>query len=164
MTNRTYQVAALPWRIGDRGVEFLLVTTRTTKRWVIPKGWTMDGKADHEAAAIEAYEEAGVNGTMNATTVGTYSYVKILRNGTTRFLRVNVYALQVKDVLDDWPERAERDRQWVSKQQAVEMIGEAELLPVIVAFDESTHVAVAASNVNEGMIARIKKWWRKLLA
>ena len=131
---KSQQIAALPWRMGEQGVEILLVTTRTTKRWLIPKGWTMDGKADHEAAEIEAYEEAGVMGVANITSIGNYGYIKLSDSGKPRHLNVRVYALEVKRVLGEWPERSERERIWVSPQQALTMIGEPELLPVIAAF------------------------------
>jgi 8-oxo-dGTP pyrophosphatase MutT (NUDIX family) len=131
---KTQQVAALPWRQGENGVEILLVTTRTTKRWVLPKGWTMDGKADHDAAAIEAFEEAGVTGRVEANACGHYGYVKILNSGKARHVKVQVFALAVDAVQDNWPEQAERQRQWVRPLQALDVIGEPELLPVIAQF------------------------------
>jgi 8-oxo-dGTP pyrophosphatase MutT (NUDIX family) len=159
---RTQQVAALPWRQGVNGLEILLVTTRTTKRWVIPKGWTMAGKADHEAAAIEAYEEAGVKGHTLPTPVGSYGYLKVLRNGAARRVNVKVYALHVKDLLDAWPESHERQRQWVTKDQALTMIGEPELLPIVAAFDGGTQTAPTAHRGASGLLDRLKKWWCKL--
>jgi 8-oxo-dGTP pyrophosphatase MutT (NUDIX family) len=160
---RTHQVAALPWRRVDDGVEILLVTTRTTKRWVVPKGWTMDGKADHEAAAIEAYEEAGVKGTISPTPTGRYGYVKVLNEGRTRFLNVRVYALEVEEELDDWPERTERGRRWVSKQHALDLIGEPELLPLIVSFDGAPQSVETVSIENVGLLERFKTWWRSFV-
>lgn len=131
---KSQQVAALPWRKNKGELEILLVTTRTTKRWLIPKGWCMEAKADHDAAAIEAFEEAGVKGDVNSFPVGSYVYEKILRSGNTRSLTVQVYALEVREEFLDWPERHERKRKWVSVQQAIEMIGEPELKPVVLAF------------------------------
>ncbi len=148
---KSRQVAALPWRMGEGGLEIMLVTTRTTKRWVIPKGWTMNGKADHEAAAIEAFEEAGVRGVVKAWPVGSYSYVKILRSGKSRSLDVRVYALDVQEVLDEWPECTERQRQWVTPAQAQDLIGEMELLPVIAKFAKR----------RRGLWGRLKAWWLK---
>jgi 8-oxo-dGTP pyrophosphatase MutT (NUDIX family) len=164
MPKRTHQVAALPWRRGEGGLEFLLVTTRTTKRWLIPKGWTMDGKADHDAAAIEAYEEAGVKGLVSSMPAGQYGYVKMLRDGKTRYLNVRVYALQIEEVLEAWPEQAERERRWVSKREALEMIGEPELLPVIVAFDGKDIRVETVSPVHVGHFEDFKKWWRNMTA
>jgi 8-oxo-dGTP pyrophosphatase MutT (NUDIX family) len=128
---RTYQVAALPWRHGDTGVEILLVTTRTTRRWVIPKGWPMDGKADHEAAAQEAFEEAGVRGGVNPAGFGKYGYLKISDKGKARHVEVTVYLLEVDRDLADWPERQERERRWMGPQDAIELTGEGGLIPLL---------------------------------
>jgi 8-oxo-dGTP pyrophosphatase MutT (NUDIX family) len=149
---RTHQVAALPWRQGEDGLEILLVTTRTSKRWVIPKGWTMEDKADHEAAAIEAYEEAGAVGDAEAVSASNYRYRKILRNGKSRVVRVEVFTLQVNTMLDDWPERLERERQWLSPQQALQLIGEPGLVPVIVKF----------GGLKLGLLQRVKLWLRNI--
>jgi 8-oxo-dGTP pyrophosphatase MutT (NUDIX family) len=162
VVERTHQVAALPWRKGEQGVEILLVTTRTTKRWLIPKGWSMYGKADHEAAAIEAYEEAGVRGIADAMPVGRYGYLKLLKSGKPRHLNVQVFAIAVDDVLDDWPEKSERERQWVSPQQALALIGEVELLPVIAAFEEYIIGASEVRGRSTGVFETLKRWWRKL--
>jgi 8-oxo-dGTP pyrophosphatase MutT (NUDIX family) len=150
---KNQQVAALPWRRGEHGVEILLVTTRTTKRWLIPKGWIMDGKADHEAAAIEAFEEAGVLGVIESSPVGIYRYMKILRSGKARPVKVKVYCLAVQEVLQNWPECAERERRWLPLQQASKMIGEPELLPVVQKF--------AARNTS--VLGFLKTWWTRLL-
>lgn len=123
----------------------------------------MAGKADHEAAAIEAYEEAGVQGNAEPTPVGSYGYLKVARGGEARRVTVRVYALQVQDLLDTWPESHERQRQWVSKDQALAMIGEPELIAVVAAFDGSTQIAPITSPDSEGLIDRLKKWWRKLI-
>ena len=72
------QVAALPWRRGDTGIEILLVTSRETRRWVTPKGGRMAGKTDAEAAAQEALEEAGVEGVVPGVQLGTFRYLKVL--------------------------------------------------------------------------------------
>lgn len=161
---KSLQVAALPWRMGDHGVEILLVTTRTTKRWLIPKGWTMDGKADHEAAAIEAYEEAGVQGDIEPTPIGSYGYLKLLRSGKPRHVTVQVYAMRVQTQLDDWPECDQRQRQWFDKAQALAMIGEPELIPVVDAFEAITPKADRGSRADRGLLEDLKKWWRKLWA
>ena len=129
-----HQVAALPWRRGAEGVEILLVTTRTTKRWVIPKGWPMDGKADHEAAAIEAYEEAGVRGHISAAVCGQYGYLKMSEKGRAKQLMVTVYPLQVEMELAGWPERHERERRWMSCTEACELAGEPGLVPLLKSF------------------------------
>lgn len=164
MPRGNQQVAALPWRRGPLGIEILLVTTRTTKRWAIPKGWTMEGKADHEAAAIEAYEEAGVKGVAEIMPLGSYGYLKVLKSGKLRRLTVQVYVMTVEQVLEDWPERTQRQRQWVSFEKALDLLGEVELLPVISTFAERQGVVVRHRPKESGFIARLKKWWIKLIA
>jgi 8-oxo-dGTP pyrophosphatase MutT (NUDIX family) len=131
---RNTQVAALPWRRGEAGVEILMITTRTTKRWVIPKGWPMEGKADHDAAAVEAFEEAGVQGVVSSQSFAHYGYLKVSDKGNAKFITVTVYALRVEQELEDWPERLERERRWVTAAEAVAMSGEPELAPVLQQF------------------------------
>ena len=76
------QVAALPYRFDMRGdLEVLLITSRETRRWVLPKGWPMPGRKPHRAAEQEAYEEAGLKGRISKVALGTYEYVKRLENG-----------------------------------------------------------------------------------
>lgn len=147
--------------MGERGVEILLVTTRTTKRWLIPKGWTMDGMADYAAAEIEAFEEAGVRGEISPDHVGSYGYLKVLRSGKAKHVDVKVYALRVQTELDDWPERGERQRQWFDKAQALAMIGEPELLPIIAAFEGHTIGGSAGKRWGSGLFGKLERWWRK---
>src|SRR5580700_8279053 len=78
------QYAALPYRsTGSSGTEVMLLTSRQTKRWIIPKGWPMRGKTPHASAAREAFEEAGVIGQVAKRPIGSYSYVKGLEGGDT---------------------------------------------------------------------------------
>ena len=92
------QVAALPFRIKDGKIEVLLVTSRETKRWLIPKGWPMKGKKPHKAAAQEAEEEAGVKGEIKNKPLGSYDYWK-RRAAHFDLCRVNVYPLEVSKQL-----------------------------------------------------------------
>lgn len=129
------QYAALPWRrTGDGEVEILLITSRETRRWVIPKGWPIRGKKPGPSAAREAFEEAGVEGEVSAKPVGVFHYDKRLRSGRLQHIRAPVYALQVARELDAWPEKAERDREWVSPDEAAERVGEPELKALIRGF------------------------------
>jgi 8-oxo-dGTP pyrophosphatase MutT (NUDIX family) len=164
MPRGNQQVAALPWRHGPNGVEILLVTTRTTKRWAIPKGWIMDGRADHEAAEIEAYEEAGVQGVTEILPLGSYGYLKVLKSGKLRRVTAQVFAMEVDDILEDWPERTERQRQWVSPKKALALLHEVELLPVIADFAKRQGVDVTVEPTKTGLFAMLKKWLRQLLA
>ena len=127
------QYAALPWRKAQ-GVEILLITSRETRRWVIPKGWPMEGHAAAESAAQEAYEEAGVRGQMTAEAIGHYGYTKRMRGGTKKRFRVEVFAMEVTEVLDLWPEAHERTRQWLLPHEAATQVNEPELAALIRTF------------------------------
>jgi 8-oxo-dGTP pyrophosphatase MutT (NUDIX family) len=129
------QYAALPWRKGaDGAVEMLLITSRESRRWVIPKGWPMKDRAPQDAAAQEAYEEAGIVGKPGRTTVGVYHYDKRLRSGRLQHVRVMVYPLEVKEARDIWPEMAERDRLWSSPAEAATLVDEPELRALLAKF------------------------------
>ena len=132
-TAREQQYAALPWRRRN-GIEILLITSRETRRWVIPKGWPITGRSAAESAAQEAYEEAGVRGHMAAKSSGYYDYHKRLPGGARKLFRVDVFAMEVTEVLDLWPEAHERRRQWLSPQEAAEHVHEAELAALILKF------------------------------
>jgi 8-oxo-dGTP pyrophosphatase MutT (NUDIX family) len=127
------QVAALPVRIDKKGrVEVLVITSRDTGRWVIPKGWPMSGRKDHQAALIEAFEEAGVRGKVGKNPLGTYDYVKVMPPGEDDVdVRVTVYPMTVREVLKRWPERRERERDWVSPGDAAARVDEAELKDIL---------------------------------
>ena len=111
------QYAALPWRKAQR-FEILLITSRETRRWIIPKGWPMPGQSSAESAAQEAYEEAGIRGQMAEQAMGHYTYSKRQRGGARKRFRVEVFAMEVTEVLDLWPEAHERARQWLSPEEA----------------------------------------------
>lgn len=127
------QYAALPWRKAQ-GFEILLITSRETRRWVIPKGWPIPGKSASESAAQEAYEEAGIRGEMSAQAIGHYGYRKRLQGGTKKRFRVDVFAMEVTEVLDLWPEAHERARQWLSPAEAAIRVDEPELAVLIRTF------------------------------
>src|SRR5215210_9291872 len=125
------QIAALPYRIGDHGeIEVLLVTSRDTGRWVIPKGWPMKGKKPHKAAAQEAVEEAGVKGSVGAAPIGQYVYWK-RRTRDFVLCEVNVYPLRVSRQLKSWPEQGQRELRWFSPDEAARQIEEPDLAVLI---------------------------------
>jgi 8-oxo-dGTP pyrophosphatase MutT (NUDIX family) len=128
------QYAALPYRQGADGLEVLLVTSRETRRWVIPKGWPMKGRKPHAAAAREAFEEAGVVGQVTKAAVGAYPYMKRLKNGALIPCLVRVYPLQVTQERAAWPEMAERERCWLGVEAAAEAVSEPELAELIRSF------------------------------
>ena len=125
------QVAALPPRLAKNGaIEILLVTSRDTGRWIIPKGWTSKGLRDCEAAAREAKEEAGVKGKILREAIGTYRYIKReLGNGA--IIEVRVFLLKVSKRCKRWPEKRERQRAWFDLEAAVSKVSDPELSTLI---------------------------------
>jgi len=128
------QVAALPWRGEGADLQILLVSSRETKRWVIPKGWPMKGRTDPAAAAQEAYEEAGLDGVIAEQSVGDYEYLKRLRSGVARLVKVDVYPLRVTGEHATWPEKGQRTLQWMNPAEAALGVQEPELRDVIARF------------------------------
>jgi 8-oxo-dGTP pyrophosphatase MutT (NUDIX family) len=132
------QYAALPYREQKNGeIEVLLITSRTTRRWIIPKGWPMGKRLPHKVAAQEAFEEAGVEGRAAKRAIGFYHYEKLLSNGVSARCRVEVFALKLEKQKSAWPERKQRKRRWLSLEAAAELISDAELAPLIRAFAPS---------------------------
>jgi 8-oxo-dGTP pyrophosphatase MutT (NUDIX family) len=128
------QFAALPWRRTDLGVEVLLITSKETRRWVIPKGWGKKGESATVAAAREALEETGAGGGVAVAPLGHYRYQKLLKSGRPQRVRVSVYALEVIHELEDWPEKRLRDKLWVPIAEAAGLVDEPELQALIAAF------------------------------
>ncbi len=122
------QVAALCYRRKNGGKQVLLITSRDTGRWILPKGWPMDGMSASAAALQEAWEEAGVaEGQIAANEIGSYAYQKGLDTGGTTTCETKVFPVEVKKLKDDFPEAEERNRKWVSPEEAADMVDEAEL-------------------------------------
>jgi len=122
------QYAALPYRFGESGdLQILLVTTRESRRWVIPKGWPMKKRAPWRAAEREALEEAGVEGVIAKTHLGGYHYVKRGPNGEAWPCEVRVYPLEVRLERPSWREGDQRSRAWFTAEQAMELVEEPDL-------------------------------------
>ncbi|WP_306151888.1 NUDIX hydrolase [Roseovarius sp. MMSF_3281] len=119
------QVAALCLREGPHGPEVLLITSRDTGRWVLPKGWLMEGKTALEAAQLEAWEEAGVKSAKTADhPMASYAYDKRLDDGYVTPVHVQVYKMDVTEIIDIFPEARERTREWVTPAEAAQMVDE----------------------------------------
>ncbi|MEQ1670846.1 MAG: NUDIX hydrolase [Hyphomicrobium sp.] len=114
----------------DGGVEVLLVTSRETGRWVIPKGWTSKRLTDRKAAAREALQEAGVTGKIASKPLGGYRYRKI-EGDSSQLLDVTVYLLRVKSEKKRWPEQSQRQRAWFPVKVAARRVREARLQSMI---------------------------------
>jgi 8-oxo-dGTP pyrophosphatase MutT (NUDIX family) len=128
------QYAALCWRAGPSGTEVLLVTSRDTGRWIIPKGWPMLGMAPEAAAAQEAWEEAGVEGLVNPVALGRYGYQKVLALAVPVPCAVVVYGLQVTRQAETYPEAHERRRAWFPLAEAAPLVQEPDLGRLIAGF------------------------------
>lgn len=116
------QAAAIPIQAG----QVCLVTSRSGKRWVIPKGCIEPGKTAGEIALQEAWEEAGLTGVLLTEPLGSYLYEKL---GCVH--HVIVFAMRVTDVAENWPEDALRQRNWVRFEEAVQRIDDRGLREII---------------------------------
>jgi 8-oxo-dGTP pyrophosphatase MutT (NUDIX family) len=144
------QVGALPVRRDRNGaIRVLLVTSRETRRLVIPKGWPWPGVKDWKAAAEEAREEAGIRGRISKKPVGSYTYDKRRASGSVP-VRVKVFLLEVEEEMDDWPESLERERQWFTPGKAAAFVEEPELAELILAIAVSLRQPKPARNKTSG--------------
>jgi 8-oxo-dGTP pyrophosphatase MutT (NUDIX family) len=126
------QYAALPWRRRtDAAIEIMLLTSRDTGRWVIPKGWPAPGLSPAQSAAREAREEGGLVGQLGEHSIGRYHYDKRLSDGSTVLCAVEVFPMEVDRQLKSWPERKERRTQWFALQEAAAAVDEPELADLI---------------------------------
>jgi len=167
------QIAVLPYRFGGPGrdgpTEILLITSRGTGRWVIPKGNPLTGLSRHASAAIEAEEEAGVLGAVCPTAIGSYHYRKRRANGASVMLDVEVFPLAVTKELGEWKEQDERERRWFALHKAAEVVDEPDLQAMIRSFGDSGFRAVArTSGVVDNLadktgVSRMFAWFQRLL-
>jgi len=127
------QVAALCWRRSPR-LEVLLVTSLRTRRWILPKGWPELGLTLGESAAHEALEEAGVEGIVSKTPVGRYHYGKEKRDGTVLPCEVVIFALEVKMQRRNWHEKSQRERLWLTPEQAASRVSEPGIRAILTHF------------------------------
>jgi len=134
----TIQFAVLPWRLGEGGRrQVMLLTSRETGRWVIPKGWPMNGRKPADAAAQEAYEEAGLIGNIvGKRPIGSYHYLKRLAK-TEVLCEVRVFLFRVERQLDEWPEKGQRETRWFDAEEAAELVEEGGLAEIIHRFSGS---------------------------
>lgn len=129
----------MPWRDTGHGVEIMLITSRDTGRWVLPKGWPEAKELLCEAAAREAGEEAGLRGTVCHHEAGRYFYAKALASGEEVPCEVLVFPLRVDKIADRWKEKGSRIRKWVSPAEAARMVNEPDLGQIIAYFCADPH-------------------------
>lgn len=131
------QYAALPYvRNEDGEVEILVMSSRETRRVVIPKGWPIRNRKSWKTAEIEARQEAGLVGEIGHRSIGQYQYWKRLPASFV-LVKVSVYPLCVTRQLTDWPEKHERTQSWMAPQDAATLIDETELGDLILEFARS---------------------------
>ena len=133
------QYAALPWRNNENGVEIMLVSSRETRRWIVPKGWPMAGRGGATAAAIEALEEAGLLGVIAEKPVGAFHYMKRFTRGE-ELCRAVVFPLRVVRQRDHWLEKDERETQWFPAAKAAKLVSDRGLGALIRKFARSFKV------------------------
>ena len=129
------QFGALCWREKQGKVQILLVTSRRRGRWIIPKGWPLDGETPAKAAETEAWEEAGVEGKAKGQCLGVFGYDKEHSEGEQLPCMVALFPLKVKRLSNDWPEKDERRRKWMSPKKAANLVDEPDLAAILKAFD-----------------------------
>lgn len=126
-TPTAVQVAAL----CQRGPDVLLITSRDTGRWVLPKGWPMRRRPPHAAAAIEAWQEAGVRGRVRRAPLGTFCATKAFWPGLSCPVQIHVFPLDVASVADTYPEAGQRRRLWLPPQDAADLVAEPDLAALL---------------------------------
>lgn len=147
----------------------MLVTSRDTGRWVIPKGNQSPNTTAHSAAAIEAKEEAGVIGLICPTPLGSYRYRKRRSNGASLMIDVDVFPLAVNTELAAWKEQSQRERRWFSLAEAANSVDETDLRDLIRSFGQSEFKAAARRGGLFNAVAEKSKvklmfaWFQRLL-
>lgn len=124
------QAAALPWRRHKNRIEVLLVTSRDSGRWILPKGWPRKDEPLHLAAQREAFEEAGIRGRISAVPLGRFRSGR--KHSPNR--EIHVFALEVQKVEEHWPEAGQRERRWLSPKKAAKRISEPSLARLVRSF------------------------------
>lgn len=131
------QVAAVCYRGSGKDKQVLVITSRDTKRWILPKGWPIDGLDAHEAAAQEAWEEAGVKpARVDPVPMGSFEYEKRLDGGLSVPCDTKIFAIEVDHLQNSFPEANERERKWVTPLEAAELVDEPELKQFLREFAE----------------------------
>ena len=120
------QSAVIPIRRRAGVLDVVMVTSHSGKRWIVPKGIVEPDLSPAESAANEAWEEAGIRGTVRPGAVGTYQYQKW--GGTCT---VEVFLLDVERLEDTWPEQDLRQRRCIAVDEAAELVREEGLAAMI---------------------------------
>ncbi len=125
------QAAAVPVLGTGVATRVVLVTSRETRRWVVPKGWIEPKEAPHRSAAREAFEEAGLAGECDPDPLGAYAYAKRMPRGVVLPMEVVAFRFRVTRLLTDWPERRERERRLFTPDAAAALVAEPQLAELL---------------------------------
>jgi 8-oxo-dGTP pyrophosphatase MutT (NUDIX family) len=128
------QYAALPWRKAGDALEILLITTLNTRRWIVPKGWPLEGKSPQDSAAQEAMEEAGISGSIAKASLGSFQYNKLRKSGEVVSCKVDVFPMEVSHQRRSWAEKERREARWFSIDEALAHVTEPGLRRLIAKF------------------------------
>ncbi len=142
------QIASLCYREKNEKLRILLITSKRSRRWIIPKGWKIDKMSNRKSAALEAWEEAGAQGRVSEKLIGTYYYRKKVTSDDFKTCAVKVFALNVAAIKKKFPERGQRKVKWVTPNEAILLVAEPELKNLIRKFTkklEKRKTALAAS-------------------
>ena len=136
--SRGIQFAALPWRLSEGGTrQIMLLTSRETCRWVIPRGWPVKGRKPADVAKQEAYEEAGLVGhIVGKRPIGDFHYAKRLAKREI-LCQVRVFLFRVEQQLDEWPQKGRRETRWFDAEEAAGLVEEGALAEIIESFSGS---------------------------
>ncbi len=132
------QYGAIPFRVVEGQVVFLMITSRRHANWVFPKGSIEKGQSPGETAQQEAFEEAGVRGSLGGTPIGSYLHPR--NNDNADLFRVVLFPLHVTEQFDMWPEEPERFRHWA-------------LLPQVRSLMASRQAARLAAGLNRQILS-----------
>lgn len=129
------QYGALVYRINNDKTQVMLITSRRSQRWILPKGWPIKGLKPHQAAAQEAWEEAGIRGKVSKRPCGLYTYPKATVLGKAAPCTVILFPMELSKISNKFPESGERRRKWMSAKKAAARIANRDLARVIRKFD-----------------------------
>ena len=163
------QSGVIAYGLNEGNLSLVLITSKSTKRWVVPKGHIEPNLTAKESAEQEAFEEAGIEGVVSDVTVGSYDYTKHDKEDSNIY-RVSLFPMEIQRLHNDWPEANLRARQWMTIPQAVNAVNEETLKLLLKNFGEEMvqsrpgvhHGANSFETVATTIVSRIKKWWNAI--
>lgn len=129
--NTALQICTLPFRTSKGSLEVCLITSRGGGRWIIPKGWPEPDLSHAEIAAQEAWEEAGLTGSVHPNLYASYVASKSIEPGIDLPVRMDVYLLANPSQAKQFPELDQRKVKWLALEKAVERVDDSGLKDVL---------------------------------